>query len=554
MTKTVKKRLQAVVALLVSLMIMVGIVPSSALNTTVYAANTVIESLDGSKHYVFFDLNNGTSADWEGHYATWNEDIKIWYYGASDPYWFSMEKVYFNAWNRYIYCYGFSTLPSSIRFGTNSAGGYSDYDNQTTSVSPEENKIYQFKNDWGGDGWKVEIQDTYTGGASGYGTTVQDNGDTAAAQQRNDSSLAATDATTGTYGGANITAKLYDYYSDFELINGKPRYELSQSLDTHFSNTTNDTNGGYGWGIRRYIPMLTFNDKMSAVYKSYNTAHGSESFKPMYFGEFNQVSTYNSNSTVTSWYKYDSTNGFSDANLNAGQGYKEGLYANQLDSNHRPLVAGTTSLQVPFFDTSFLRGGTQKLGIVYSTTFPFYKDSEGYYLADCTKYVYRYNNNGINATAVDGTSSNAVLGTTTSAIADADFFPFDDRSHHNTSYAVGPYADRMNYGFGMELEIPFNLVNKGTEASPVFTDDSGNAITFEFNGDDDLVVYVDDLLILDVGGTHGKESGTINFNTSQVTVQGKYTNENFTNCTLCINNVNFPCDSIDFFPIMVYNG
>lgn len=65
-------------------------------------------------------------------------------------------------------------------------------------------------------------------------------------------------------------------------------------------------------------------------------------------------------------------------------------------------------------------------------------------------------------------------------------------------------------GFGMKLEIPFTLNENGLN-------DDGTAQTFDFSGDDDLWVFIDDKLVLDLGGAHGKTTGSINFNTMTAT-------------------------------------
>ncbi len=77
------------------------------------------------------------------------------------------------------------------------------------------------------------------------------------------------------------------------------------------------------------------------------------------------------------------------------------------------------------------------------------------------------------------------------------------------------YADATNHyahdqGFGMKLEVLFNLNNNGLN-------DDGTPQTFDFSGDDDLWVYIDGKLALDLGGAHGKTTGSINFNTMTAT-------------------------------------
>ena len=254
--------------------------------------------------------------------------------------------------------------------------------------------------------------------------TLADRGDTMSA-----ASVGSNSATTFS-DGSNVTAKLYDYYSDYEMSKGEKRVYLSNNKDKYYNNDTD----GYDWP-RKCNPNVTFNQKLSDVYSAYHSqaTHSSETFSPMYFGDFDVPNRYENNTIVTSWYGYDSTGDFAGTTANTGQGNKKNMYAKTLNANHRPVVGGTNALEVPFFDTSFLRSGTQKLGQVYGgITFPFYKDSNGFYSADCEEYVYRYNSSGISAT--QATSSNAVYGvkpTDGVQTAKGDFFPFDDRDDTN---------------------------------------------------------------------------------------------------------------------------
>ena len=83
----------------------------------------------------------------------------------------------------------------------------------------------------------------------------------------------------------------------------------------------------------------------------------------------------------------------------------------------------------------------------------------------------------------------------------------------------------INFWFGMSLELDFYLPNR-----PGTTDSSGNPgnqsvygddMVFEFSGDDDVWVLIDGKLELDIGGIHPVKSGSINFTTGQVIVDGE---------------------------------
>lgn len=73
----------------------------------------------------------------------------------------------------------------------------------------------------------------------------------------------------------------------------------------------------------------------------------------------------------------------------------------------------------------------------------------------------------------------------------------------------------VNMGFGTELTIPFTLSKDGKI--------NGQDITFNFTGDDDVWVFIDDYLVLDMGGAHRMASGTIDFAEKNVTVESAFT-------------------------------
>ena len=95
------------------------------------------------------------------------------------------------------------------------------------------------------------------------------------------------------------------------------------------------------------------------------------------------------------------------------------------------------------------------------------------------------------------------------------FFPFDYNNiiAGNGDGGTNGYKDNQyayDQGFGVKLEIPFTVNNGGLN-------DDGTAQTFDFSGDDDLWVFIDDHLVLDLGGAHARTTGSINFNTMTAT-------------------------------------
>lgn len=81
-----------------------------------------------------------------------------------------------------------------------------------------------------------------------------------------------------------------------------------------------------------------------------------------------------------------------------------------------------------------------------------------------------------------------------------------------------PTHTGINFLFGMSMEVDFYLPDSpGTGGNK---DVFGKDMHFQFTGDDDVWIFVDDQLVLDLGGIHGMEGGDINFSTGEVSVNG----------------------------------
>lgn len=89
----------------------------------------------------------------------------------------------------------------------------------------------------------------------------------------------------------------------------------------------------------------------------------------------------------------------------------------------------------------------------------------------------------------------------------------DDPRNYEKLLTVG---DRPDYYLGMEMEATFVQTPSGLDAW-------GNDVIFEFTGDDDFWLYVDNELVLDLGGIHSAEYGKVNFRTGKVDVNGNKT-------------------------------
>ena len=103
-----------------------------------------------------------------------------------------------------------------------------------------------------------------------------------------------------------------------------------------------------------------------------------------------------------------------------------------------------------------------------------------------------------------GTTQNKAIG----------FFPFHRWDNQYDLYVN--WNKNLNHHFGMSMSVPFSL----PKHPKAVVDTNGDPIIFEFSGDDDLWVFIDGKLAMDIGGIHQPTSGTINFQTGVVTVNG----------------------------------
>lgn len=351
-----------------------------------------------------------------------------------------------------------------------------------------------------------------------------------------------------------ITSTLYDYYTDYEL-NGLNR-------DTYPDSYTSSQRG--------YVTFEQFNRALSSAY----TANDNVKY-PLYTGHF-QPSINNwgnpfatvaagmglygwSNDTNSPAYKTfmavnnsaldDSGNGSDDYNRTF-QGLVESKTSDGT-ANGLPLLRtknSTTNASVdPHFDKDFLQGKNAfntVLGKVYEdVSFPlkqkpvfaqnpdspddndpeskaeyWYYDSNEtslYLKQDSARQSYYLAGNGTK----DDASLNRGADNSTNGKGYG-FFPFNE--------TVTGSAPQYNYGFGAKLQFDFTLTEDGKVV--VGKDTSGRnievPIKFFFSGDDDVWVYIDGKLMLDVGGAHGKASGLLEFGANNTVTPYVSSNKN----------------------------
>lgn len=357
-----------------------------------------------------------------------------------------------------------------------------------------------------------------------------------------------------------ITSTLYDYYTDYEL-NGLNR-------DTYSWVTTSSQRG--------YVTFEQFNRALSSAY----TANGNVKY-PLYTGHFQPSiwdnrfayvaegmglygwgaegsSNYNTFMAVNNSALDDNGNG-SNGNNDYSRTF-QGLVESKTSDDTAdglPLLrtknSETKALADPHFNKDFLQGKNAfntVLGKVYeNVSFPLKqkpvfatnpenpdpKEPEGkaqYWYYDSSKsslylkqnqtdgkYYLESPKGGDGNPTTDSKSQN--ISSPNSANGTHGFFPFNQ-----TVSTVG--ASQYNYGFGAKLQFDFTLTEDGNVV--VGKDTSGSdikvPIKFFFSGDDDVWVYIDGELMLDVGGAHGKASGLLEFGANNTVTPYVSSNKN----------------------------
>ena len=329
-----------------------------------------------------------------------------------------------------------------------------------------------------------------------------------------------------------VSSTLYDYYTDYEL-NGNNR-------DKYNSEYYTPGKGGGFASQRSWVVFRQFDRALSDYYSNCNAQY------PIYTGHFQP--------TYSDWgIKFETISselnlfGFNlrrfmainNSTINEdgdGTCYDyayQGLVANTTSNGKatgEPLLKDTlkdTKVVEPHFNKEFLSGTNSKnakLGDVYNNVaFPFTKkqifdedkgvdywyfdsqdttlylkqdsDTKQYFLKSSTENRERSRN-------LDSDSAQKTITKNGQNVSSYGYFPF------NETATVGR-ASTYNYGFGTKLQMDFTLTDDGmVEADKA---DGKTSIKFFFSGDDDVWVFIDGQLALDVGGAHGKVSGLLEF-------------------------------------------
>ena len=331
-----------------------------------------------------------------------------------------------------------------------------------------------------------------------------------------------------------ITSTLYDYYTDYEL-NGfnrdsAPNISGSQRGFVTFEQFDRALSSAYTKSDNVKYPLYTGHFEPTGGASFAGVAKG---MKLCGWGDPNgnpdQRALYNTFMAVNNS-TYDDKGQQSTDYTRTFQGLVESKTSDG-SANGLPLLRAknsitTNALVDPHFDEAFLQGKNSfntVLGKVYKdVSFPFTKDAvfksstnpndpeqyaEYWYYDSSKASLYLKQDKGDGKyyleSPIDGEGKPTTHANSKNINASYGFFPFNQ-----TVSTVG--ASQYNYGFGAKLQFDFTLTDDG---QVVAGNDSNTKvpIKFFFSGDDDVWVYIDGKLVLDVGGAHGKASGLLEF-------------------------------------------
>ena len=330
-----------------------------------------------------------------------------------------------------------------------------------------------------------------------------------------------------------VTSTLYDYYTDYEL-NGKNRDSYDRSSPAV--------------SYRNWVPFREFDQALSDYYQAAKAQY------PLYTGHFQP--------SYSDWgFRFDAisaalnlwglNSAFKNENrfmaINNSTINEEGN-GTRYDYAYQGLVADTTStgkatsepllkdtkVAEPHFDEAFLSGTNTKnakLGNVYNNVaFPFTKkaifdedqgvdywyfdsqdttlylkqdtEQDQYFLKSSTDEQEREKSRNL-----ESNSTSKTITKNDKTVSSYGYFPFNET-------ATGGVASTYNYGFGTKLQMDFTLTDDGMVETNKIGEDNKKVktnIKFFFSGDDDVWVFIDGKLALDVGGAHGKVFGLLEF-------------------------------------------
>lgn len=279
-----------------------------------------------------------------------------------------------------------------------------------------------------------------------------------------------------------------DFLDDMNVKHGVAFSYFNSIISSHFGQNK-DT-------IPLYVGALLFTNNRVG-----RSEIGSNRYEPL--------SRWNSTANVALGNTTLGQNSSDKQNLNVNASV-QGLVKNELGTGGE--LMGLDGTELPFFSKKFAESNDAKIGdrpvMQYFSDyqFPFTESTKN------SVTTYSYDSATDKAVYIDWDNlNNKKLMQSDNAVINKDntrgYYPFNKESDANIQA-------NKNYGFGTKFTIPFTINENGT----IDGEKNGEPITFDFTGDDDVWVFLDGKLILDMGGSHAKAEGSINFKNLTATV------------------------------------
>lgn len=224
---------------------------------------------------------------------------------------------------------------------------------------------------------------------------------------------------------------------------------------------------------------------------------------PLYFGDLLHKSQAGGDGTLT-WYWQGANVAFGSGDSYYTKDVAQGIVGKNLDDDGNLITSykyNDNSVKVPFFNEDAYPNQSKYMQFYNNLQFPFTKTT---------------NDKGVSTYSFDSEKNNVYYDYASKKIVRKDdlvinnakgdnrgYFPFNSSNPSNNN--------ELNYGFGTQFTIPFTVTENGRNVD-------GTSMTFKFTGDDDVWVYIDGALVLDMGGAHCKAEGEINFATQMATI------------------------------------
>ena len=292
----------------------------------------------------------------------------------------------------------------------------------------------------------------------------------------------------------NVNATLVDYFND-------NRVGAGQSEEKRFDNQgnqTGDKNAPYS-KLNQWLSNLPGYALNEVINKDDVNAP-----VPLYFGDLLHKDQAGGDGKLN-WYWQGANVAFGPNFDSADNDVAQGIVGKNLDADGNLITSYKSydePVKVPFFNENAYDGQDSYMKFYNNLQFPFTKTTND-------KGVSTYSFNSEYNNVYYDYTNNKIVRDDSLEIKDASrqrskgYFPFNSSNPTDKS--------DLNYGFGTQFTIPFTVTKDGRNVD-------GTDMEFNFTGDDDVWVYIDGALVLDMGGAHNKAVGKINFATQEATI------------------------------------